>query len=73
MDDFIDVYSRRDGRKYRKPAHYKDNPRLMAPFRLTPSTRGGSRQQPVDAGTVIAETGGDTSTPTAAPDPADAD
>lgn len=75
MDDFIDVYSKRDGRKYRKPAHYANNPRLMAPFRLTPSTRGGSRQEPVDVGPVeVPPDPDDTTTPPSTTDtPANGD
>lgn len=73
---FVEVYSKRTGRKYLKPAHYLDNPRLMAPFRLTPSFRGGSLQEPVAAGTVVTSTTGDddSTTPTDLDtDPADAD
>lgn len=40
MDDrFVDVYSRKTGRKHRVPAHFMENPRLAAPFRKTPKQR----------------------------------
>lgn len=36
MSEFIDVYSKKTGKKHRVPAHFMDNPRLAAPFRKTP-------------------------------------
>lgn len=35
-DGFVDVYSKKTGKKHRVPAHFMDNPRLAAPFRKTP-------------------------------------
>lgn len=40
MSEFVDVYAKTTGEKYRVPAHWMDHPTLSKPFRKTPKQRG---------------------------------
>lgn len=72
MGEFIDVYSKKTGKKHRVPAHFMDNPRLAAPFRKTPKqtaaeTRAlGTATPATDVITVPSEDPSNTNTETPA-------
>lgn len=46
MGKFVDVYSKRTGKKRSVPEHYLTNPRLMAPFEVTPKQRAADAANP---------------------------
>lgn len=53
---FVDVYRKDNGIKQRVPAAWMEDSRLSRPFRKTPSTRGGSLEQPTNTATVESQT-----------------